>query len=248
MSLTPEQKLSAARLAAVRRAPYFSTALMSLVPRKMPGLKTMGVTEHLIMYWDPAAVAEWSVQETAAVLIHEIGHVLRDHAKRCRAMGADHKKFNLAGDAEINDDIKAMGLTLPGKPVFPESLGCKDGLTAEEYYRAMPPEPSCPNAPDAGSGWCGGAAGNPIPNESDEKDPGARSANEIAAVVRATAAAIQDAASKGRGNVPAGLERWADAAMKPAKVRWQDKLARIGRNAVAYRPGAVDRRFSRPAR
>ena len=49
-------------------------------------------------------------------------------------------------------------------------------------------------------------------------------------------------------SVPTGLQRWANAILTPAQVRWQDKLARACRRAVAYRPGATDYRYDRPSR
>lgn len=249
-TLSNPQKLAAARLAAAKVAPYFTTALLSLVPREAHGLNTFAVTEKMVLLWDPAALERWSVQQTAAVLVHEISHVLRDHFARAKALGADPKLFNIAEDMEINDDIKAMGLELPDGCMLPSTFEMADGLTAEEYYHNLPrDQEQQANQPCAGNGWCGSAAGRAVPGEPDPSDAtSGRSASEVANVRAQTAEAIRAQAAKTAGSVPAGWERWADVALQPPKIRWQDKLARHARNAVAFRPGAVDYRFSRPSR
>jgi len=117
---TPElnQKLAAARLAATRAAPYFSHALLSLVPVWVPtgtlpsdGSGTIACTEDYVLLLEPGAVERWSVKEFASVLLHEVGHLLRLHFKRRGAR--DPQLSNLSEDCEINDDLKAMGLPLP---------------------------------------------------------------------------------------------------------------------------------------
>ena len=109
-----KDKLAAARLMAVEKMKYFRTAILGLVPKETPGLGTFGVTKNGVMLWDPECLDRWSVEETAAVLVHEVSHLLRNHARRCEAMGAEHMPWNAAGDLEINDDLQEIGLPLPG--------------------------------------------------------------------------------------------------------------------------------------
>lgn len=96
-------------------------------------------------------------------------------------------------------------------------------------------------------GHCGSGAGNPVPGESE---PGARDAeptrpkSEVERIRRSVAEAIREEASKGRGTVPAGLARWSHEFLAPPKIRWQDRLAAMARNAIVYRPGAVDYKFN----
>jgi predicted metal-dependent peptidase len=275
--LNPRDKLSAARLMAREKMPYFTAALVSLAPMESPGLGTVGVTKGGVLLYDPAALDKWTVPQLATVLLHEVGHLIRDHHARCEACGADPSRWNIASDAELNDDLKAGGFEFPTdpNPVLPSQLKMADGLTAEAYYhgpwqsppapgggagavgqggRGAPPSPgagkapSAPQAPGAGAGWCGSGGGRPLPGEPAEDAPANRTPAELASMRREVAAAVREEAQKGRGNVPAGWQRWADAALKPAKVRWQDKLARAARRAVAYRPGAEDYRYDRPSR
>lgn len=136
-NLSPTDKMAAARMYVIKQAPYFTSVLLSLVPRECYGLNTLGVTDSGVLLWDPDFVDRVTVPQLAAVLVHEIGHVLRDHAGRRKVLMADPGPWNIAGDAEINDDLKEGGWTLPGECVFPKTLGCEDGLTAEEYYAKL---------------------------------------------------------------------------------------------------------------
>ena len=260
--LNARSKLAAARLRAVRTAPYFASALIGLVPREVPlGTLskdgTLGVSKRGVLSYEAAAVDRWTTEELSGVLLHEVSHWLRNHADRCERAGYDHKLFNEAGDLEINDDLVAMGVKLPDSPLLPVRYGFKDGCTAEEYYGLLkknepPPDPNQPPPPPSttpGSGGCGGCAGNPNAGE-DDNDPGApgRSDADMGNIRREVAEAIKSAASHGRGSVPAGWERWADVAVQAPQIPWQSKLARLCRTAVAYRAGAVDYRHSRPSR
>lgn len=199
MALTPKQNLSAGRMLVRKAAPYFTHAVMSLIPKEAPGLGTMGVSKNWVLYWDPEWTAKLEPKQVMAVLIHEVSHVLRDHAGRRESMGAHPKLWNIAADCEINDDIKAMGLDLPHADscCFPEKFGLKDGDLAESYYQELrknAKEIKTPgqgdgggqgddegeggggqgdgdkDGPASGQGWCGSGAGRGLPDEPVEKD------------------------------------------------------------------------------
>jgi predicted metal-dependent peptidase len=267
--LTPAQKLAAARYWAKQKFPYFAPALLALVPHETDKVPTMGATDSFILLWNPKFVATLTHEECAAVLIHEAMHPLRSHAKRIAAFApGDHYGGNVACDAEINDDLRAMGLKLPGDAIYPEAFGMPEGKLAEQYYSAIKAKQTAQggggtgpggnggsgSSDDRGSvaaGRCGTCAGHGygLPEEMPDAGVGGRTEQEIAGVQRAVATAVRaHAEQKGRGSVPGGLDRWASTVLTPPKVRWQDKLARITRRAVAYKAGAMDRRFSRVAR
>ncbi len=274
--MTPKDKLAAARLKAAQAMPYFRAAITGLVPKEAPGLGTFGVTKHGVMLWDPACLERWSVDETATVLVHEVSHLLRDHNGRCERIAGEHQMWNIAGDLEINDDIVAAGMTLPGgqdEGVYPSTFNLDDGLTAEEYYRELDKLPKRKitvvvaggegsgdgegedgdgqgkNKDGAvGRGKCGGCAGNPGEDEDEVDGKSGRSDVEIERIKRTVAEAIHKEAASGRGTVPAGWQRWANQQLQPPKIPWRQKLARAVRGAVAYRPGAVDLHYTRPSR
>lgn len=136
-------RLSAGRIRAMEKAPYLSSALLSLEPRETPGLNTFAVDKRWVLYYDPQKCLDWTVDEIAAVWLHEISHVIRDHADRFSATGdpvSDAEYFNIAADAAINSDLKDMGVMLPdadkrwyaeANPQYPK---WRRNMTAEEMY------------------------------------------------------------------------------------------------------------------
>ncbi len=151
MAATPIQ-LAAARLRCSEFWPYLSSALWSMVPVEAPGLGTLGVDRYWRLYYDPVRITEWTVEELTGVLYHEVSHLLRDHSARAENLGAPcdvfhSTKFNIAGDMEINDDLKAEKVTLPevkdkdgkviGTCIYPETYGLEPNKFAEEYYHLL---------------------------------------------------------------------------------------------------------------
>ena len=195
---SPKAQLAAGRIKARQKVPFLSHAIMSMVPKEAPGLNTMGVTKNWMLLWDPEWLLTLTLDEVAAVLVHEVSHLLRDHAGRCAAMAADHSLWNIAADMEINDDIALMQMPLPKRAVYPKTRGCKDGEVAESYYHQLrqhqPPKPQQQGKGDKGEGqegdkkpdegegeggqgqpkvaqgWCGSGGGKPLPNEGDDTD------------------------------------------------------------------------------
>ena len=176
------RRLRLARMAAVEAMPYFARALFALSPVAAPGLGTFAVDRHWRLYLDPAMLGTdkgWSIPLAGAVLLHEVGHVLRDHGGRADTVDCpvDRTMWNYAADAEINDDLIAAGVGLPVGVVTPSAIGCEDGHAAEVYYRHLVP-PGTPRsgadtAPGDGAGGgeddgygCGSGAGDaPVPGE-----------------------------------------------------------------------------------
>jgi len=131
--------LQAARVRAAYQRSYFAPALFSLIPVSTDLIDSMAVDVHWRLYYNDTWVARHTVEENATLLIHEVGHLLRDHEARKKAAGiTDHRRWNTAGDCEINDDLHAEGLPLPGDPPLPAKYGLESGATAETYYKQLP--------------------------------------------------------------------------------------------------------------
>lgn len=136
-------RLAAGRIRAMEKAPYLSTALLSLEPREIIGFGTFAVDQKWILYYDPQKCLDWTVDEIAAVWLHEISHVIRDHAGRFNATGDSASKaeyFNISADAAINSDLRDMGVSLPDaenrwyaepNAKYPK---WRRNMTAEEMY------------------------------------------------------------------------------------------------------------------
>jgi predicted metal-dependent peptidase len=247
-----------ARLAAVETMPYFGHALFALTPLAAPGLGTFAVDARWRLYMDPALLAgpdAWPAITAGAVALHETMHTVRDHAGRAAGLPQPHHHlaWNLATDAEINDDLVAAGAALPDGIVTPGALDLPERGIAEDYYTALARRKAAALAAcDDGSAGCGsGAGGSPVPGElpgdEDADVPGLGTA-DADLVRRRVAADIKAAASQGRGTLPAGLERWASAVLAPPTIPWTRVLRAAVRRAVAGQAGRTDYTYSRPAR
>lgn len=242
MSALDLEKLQAARVWVTRRFPYLAIALHSTVLRPVPGYGTFGVDRHWRLYVDPERVDEWTVEQIGAVLVHEVWHLLREHADRCERAGAldRHHAWNIAADAEINDDLDDAGLPLPGDYITPRRLGMPDGLLAEEYLAGL----RTAHAADCGSGVDG------RPREHEDGAPSTDTPGLGAVqgdLVRTVTARELADASRLRGTVPAGWSRWAEEVLSP-KVDWRPVLAASVRRGIAAAAGQVDYTMSRPSR
>ena len=131
--------LQAARVRASYQRAYFAPALFNLIPVKTDMIASMAVDSHWRLYYNDAWVAAHSVEENAAVLIHEVSHLAARSrvAKAGAAVVTDVTLWNTAADCEINDDLIAEGLPLPDDPPQPGTFGLKPGENAETYYRQM---------------------------------------------------------------------------------------------------------------
>ncbi|OKI94679.1 hypothetical protein AMK10_16545 [Streptomyces sp. CB02058] len=205
---------------------------------------TMGVDRHWRCYVSPGFVDRTPVAELAAVWVHEVAHLLRDHHGRADLLPAadrrDRHRVNVAQDCEINDDLVADGLPLPAGRLEPRLFGLPEGQLFEAYLTELPR-----------STWihdCGsGAHGEPSPWESGATSgPPGVGGVEAESLRHHTAEAMR-AHVRARGTLPGGWKRWADEVLEPT-VDWRQVLAGAVREAAAWAAGAVDYTYRRPAR
>src|SRR5215510_2824962 len=207
--------LQAARVRASYQRAYFGPALFALIPVKTDLIASMAVDSQWRLYYNDSWVAKHSVEENAAVLIHEVSHLLRDHEQRKRAASAAAPAlWNTAADCEINDDLLAEQLPLPDDPPHPEKLGLKTGETAEIYYEALTrnrraeAEGEGGRGRDCGSGAHGERRHWELPDE-EISAGGVPGVDPVKAelVRRDVAKRILDT-SGSAGDVPLGWRRW----------------------------------------
>ncbi len=249
-----ETRLAAARLRAAQVQPFLALALYALTPIADSTQPTFSVNERWHLHVNPERLTEWSVMEVAGVLLHEVGHLIRDHAGRARTMNVHGEKlatlWNFAADAEINDDLVASGIELPGGVVTPAVLGEKPGMLAEYYYshlRDGKPPPDLEIA-DCGSG-CHGVSSDP-PSVAREMVAEHAGLSDVEAMLlrKRTAEAIAVAvAASGAGSVAGGWARWAEALLRP-QLDWRTLLGATVRSAVAAVRGNADYSYQRPSR
>jgi len=239
--------LSLAKLLVLRQAPYYYGLVNGFrcVPRedfKFP----MGVTEGLVLYYNPDMISELTFEEVAGVLVHEVHHVIRKHLQRTKQLPEHPMRghiANIAGDLTINDDLLRAGWQLPKDGMFMRSFPfLRHGLSMEEYYRQLlqkeKEDKEGKGGKDAGakdgtgSGkdepcHCGGVAGNPEPFEAElDKQFSERTTAQRELLVRSTLEEIVKAGTmaRHRGQLSAGLLAEIAESLSPPKVDWRRQL------------------------
>ena len=247
--------LQAARVRAAHQRSYFAPALFNLVPVETTLVGSMAVDSQWRLYYNEAWLAAHSVEQNASLLVHEVSHLLRDHEGRKKAAGIrDHRRWNTAGDCEINDDLQEEGLPLPGDPPLPARYGLRNGERAETYYHQLPAPPRADDQGAVGEGQdCGsGAHGErrfwELPAD-DGSEGGVPGVDRIKAeLVRRDVAHRIEATSIYDTDVPLAWRRWARATLAP-KVDYMATLRHTVRRALRQSTlGRYDRTYRRPHR
>ena len=156
------ETLAAMKLAVMFRRPYFVaplTTMQFVYEPRLPAI--MGVDKYWRCYVNDQAHDGWLLSgplpQRCFVLLHELEHLLHDHEARREAIGAEHGKFNVAGDLSINSGLAAQDdLERPPFGLFPSELQppLDDFLMTEVYYGLLPDPPP---PPPGGGGATGGA-------------------------------------------------------------------------------------------
>jgi predicted metal-dependent peptidase len=254
--------LQAARVRAAHERSYFAPALFNLVPVETDLIGSMAVDSHWRLYYNRAWLTSHTVEENASLLIHEVSHLVRDHEARRTAAGfTNHQRWNTAGDCEINDDLQAEGLPLPGDPPLPRKYGFPSGIDAERYYQQLSSR-SASNGhasehddPDAERDCGSGAHGErrfwerPLDDGTDGKDGGTPGVDRIKAdLVRREVARLIDDTSPYDSTVPFAWRRWARATLAP-RVDYMATIRHVVRRGLRRSTlGRYDRTYARPHR
>jgi predicted metal-dependent peptidase len=242
-------KLYAARLLAARARPYLASALFALHTVPSWDVPTMAVDPHWRCYVSPRFVARTPVEELASVWVHEVSHLLRDHAGRGARYAREHRlsgplerlRQNVAADCEINDDALGDGLPVPEGAVLPYTVGLEPGRLMEDYLRdlRLDPRTAWLSWLDCGSGTDGRARGWDLgPEGAAGLSPQERDAVRFR---------VAQGITGDPGKVPAGWRRWAEEAFHPPQ-QWRELLGGAVRAACSGGGAGEDYSYGRPGR
>jgi len=176
-SASVADRMAVARDYVRQHAPYFGKILYGLRFVPVPGLGTLSTTRNLVCGYDPEYVARISTDAVAAIIAHEILHVLHNHFDRLIAC-KDRDLANIAADLPINVDLR--NAQHKGKPVwalptngaFPENYNLPPGKTAEQYYDLLLKEKAATAQRKSGSDQCKNkAADGPNPGQGQGSAP-----------------------------------------------------------------------------
>ena len=225
----------------------------------------MAVDSRWRLYYNDAWVAAHTVEENAAVLIHEVSHLLREHEarKQAAAVKDDRRSGTPPTDCEINDDLAARGTAASRRPAAARSVR---SAHRRERRDLLPPAVEAMPIGDAvrtvtvqaaisrtSTRDCGsGAHGERRPWELPDDDGSAGGVPGVdpvkAELVRRDVAQRILDRSGDAGDVPLGWRRWAHTVLTP-KVDYMATIRHAVRKALRDSTlGRYDRTYSRPHR
>ncbi|MCB0639707.1 MAG: hypothetical protein KDC54_23950 [Lewinella sp.] len=262
-----EELLRFARAYCAEHLPWFAPALFQCRLHLSERVPVAGIDRHLNIYFNPSVVQR--LQRTAAsrdellpwlgfLWVHEISHLLREHAGRGEQLKAAPLIWNVAADLEINDSQwpgLAPAPSLPG--VFPQAFGWPTGQLAEWYHQQldrhwarhliMLQQTLASARPDEWLDEGSGIHGQLRPWEMDENSPRQQLDHLSLTVIRRQVAREMQRHAQA-GAWPAGWDRWIKEMLQP-RVDWRHLLRH--RLSVALQQGRgrrVDYSFQRLSR
>jgi predicted metal-dependent peptidase len=205
-------KLDRAKVAIVTQHPFFASILMKRKLIEDNTIPTAAVDQRGQIYYNKDFVESLSVDQLVFLLCHEVGHVIGQHSGRRGAR--DAKRWNVAGDAWINDMLKAasVGQFIEGGVNMP---GSKDE-TVDEIYNKLPQTP-----PGDGGGGPGGIGDDLIQRGAPM---GPDEATRVDAETRVEVAQAAQAA-KAQGKMPGALAKIVADLIDPG-TPWHEVLER----------------------
>jgi predicted metal-dependent peptidase len=237
MTCTPKQladaqlKLTKAKTAIVLDHPFFASLLLSKPIEITESVPTASVNARGHIKVSPVFIADKTVAQVVFLLCHEVGHRIMSH---CGRVGArNHRKWNIAGDAVINDLLQAskVGEFIDGGVSMP---GSKDRLT-DAIYNELPdnqgtpwPDPSPPG----------------IGDDIDHSDPMTAEEQQQQDAVTKVEVAQAAQAAKMQGKLSAPLAQFA-ADLIETRTPWFDILERhmVSFTRADYSWARPNRRF-----
>ena len=156
MAITQVSKPDKAKAQIVLDHPFFASILLKRKLTEDNTIKTLAVDARGNIFYKKDFIEGLTVPQVVWGLCHEIGHVIGQHALRKKHR--DHKKWNYAGDAWINDMLNdsGVGQSIPNTVDMP---GSKD-KTTETIYDELPDN----DGKSDGSGSGGSGSGSDFDN------------------------------------------------------------------------------------
>ena len=246
---------AALRLRACAISPYLSSALYTmklivLEPLEKENedddnkydLPTMGVDKYWRCYINPEFVDQIGIKQAAGVLVHEVYHLISNHAERSKNYAADHQIWNIAGDMAINQDLRSNGIELPEWVIYPQNFNQQDGELAETYYDQL-----IKDAIKIPGDYVAEGSGATGEEETWEKGKGDGTDGTSEAKGEMVRRQVAKDIERHPGSVPGGLARWANEHLNPI-VDWQTKLSSAIRGQISKAAGMVDYTYSQRSR
>lgn len=221
---TQVSKLDKAKAQIVLDHPFFASILLKKKLTADKTIPTLAVDARGNIYYNEKFVEGLTVPQLVWGLCHEIGHVIGQHAVRRK--NRNHKRWNYAGDAWINDmlDDARVGSRIPNTV---DMKGSKD-KTTETIYDELPQQQKSKGGKGQGQGqgqgdsdddWDNGLGDDIMQEDLTESEMKEIEANAKVEIAQAAQSA------KARGKLPGKLAEIV-ASILDVKTPWYDILER----------------------
>lgn len=235
MAMTNLQK---ARTRLSMTEPFFATILFKHEMKAVDYVPLAAVTPKGQILYNEEACERHSVEELIFLLAHEVLHIAFNHALRRDVR--DHKKWNVACDAVINETLIDLGIgrMIDGGVRFPNAML----MTSEQVYNLLPEQGN------DGGDQCGGGSGLGdehrdivTPGQVDSNDPlheahkrhgqelGKDEKDQIEAkskIELAEARAADRMSNRQRGHGHSNFARMIDEMLEAKALPWYEQLSR----------------------
>ena len=161
--------LANARKTVLDRFPFVGTVAMGLdlVPVRDTEVTTMA-TDGAAIYCDIDFLSRLSNDDKIFILAHEVYHNVMLHP--IRRGSRDPELFNISNDMEVNDILRADGLSVPKDAVLPDKFGFPTGKCSEEYYELLIQRQQLQQAKSSSSAKSGAGSFNGSGDGNDSSD------------------------------------------------------------------------------
>lgn len=202
--MTPIEKLSKAKAIVVMDEPFFASILLKRKLQETTAIPTLAVDARAQIYYNPEFVDKLTVGQCVFGLVHECLHIVK--LDFLRVGSRKKRKWNIAGDAWINNYLKANRI---GDPIE-KGVNCDGGMhieadikadTTEEIYERVTDEQS-----GGGDGQGGGGGDYGIGDDLIGEPLSEAEAAEVEAKVKVELAGAAQAARM-MGKMPVDMER-----------------------------------------
>jgi predicted metal-dependent peptidase len=214
-------KLDKAKVRVVTTHPFYAAILLRRPLVADASIKTMAIDAKGVIYYNPEWTESLTVEQLVFVLCHECLHRMLNHAGR--EGSRNHKRWNTAGDAVINDMLRTqhVGEWIEGGVDMP---GSKD-RTTEAVYNDLPEDEGGGGGGGGGDGP-GGIGDDIIPGDGPGGEP--LTPEQLAQIATEVQQEVAEAAqaAKVRGCIPAGMEELVEDILS-VRTPWFEILERF---------------------
>lgn len=221
--MNTEQKIQKARSMLILDHPFFGCLALKLKHQPDENCET-AATDGITLFYNPNYIDSLSSQELVGLIAHEVMHCALGH--QWRQENRDNRKWNVACDYTINENLIKTGFTLPQGGLFDSRYS---NLSAEEIYSMLPKEDEQQGRKSAS-------------DENKKNDPGMCGAvlpskNDIEEQKAEWKASVSQAVQIAKGSLPENIKRQVEEIINPPLpwyVLLRDFVERTAKNDYSW--------------